>query len=151
MRHVRHGDPRAVLAAAIGALADADLEIKAISPVIATPPLGPSRRRYANAAAIASTGLGPEELLDRLHTIEHAFGRRRSGQGWSARVLDLDIVLWSGGAWASEALVVPHREFRSRAFVLAPARTIAPEWRDPVTGKTVRQLHARLTRARALP
>ena len=125
--------------------------VEALSPIVSSAPLGPSRRRYANAAAIVSTELAPEDLLDALHRIEHAFGRRRSGQDWRARVLDLDIVLWSGGAWCSERLVIPHREFRRRAFVLAPARAIAPEWRDPVTGRTVRQLHHRLTRARALP
>jgi 2-amino-4-hydroxy-6-hydroxymethyldihydropteridine diphosphokinase len=62
-------------------------------------------------------------------------------------VLDLDLVLWSGGAWASDRLVLPHPEFRRRTFVLAPAATIAPAWRDPLTGLTVRQLGARLNRA----
>ena len=151
MRHARIGRPEEVLAAAIAALADAGLDIEATSPIIASAPLGPSRRRYANAAAIVSTELAPEELLDLLHALEHAFGRRRSGQDWRARVLDLDVVLWNGGPWASERLLIPHPEFRSRTFVLAPARAIAPDWRDPVTGQTIRQLHARLTRARALP
>ena len=43
---------------------------------------------------------------------------------WRARVLDLDIVLWSAGPWASERLVIPHGEFRRRAFVLGPAAAI---------------------------
>jgi 2-amino-4-hydroxy-6-hydroxymethyldihydropteridine diphosphokinase len=150
MRHARFGGPRAVLAAAIGTGAEV-AEIEAISTIMSSAPLGPSRRRYANAVAVVSTALAPEELLDALHGIERAFGRRRLGEDWRARVLDLDIVLWSGGAWASKRLVIPHREFRSRAFVLGPACAIAPDWRDPVTGKTLRQLHARLTRARALP
>nr|WP_126177193.1 2-amino-4-hydroxy-6-hydroxymethyldihydropteridine diphosphokinase [Tsuneonella rigui] len=150
MRHARHGGPREVLRAAVGALADV-ARVEAVSPIVSSAPLGPSRRRYANAAAIVSTNLAPEDLLDALHRIEHAFGRRCSGQDWRARVLDLDIVLWSGGAWASRRLVVPHSEFRTRAFVLAPARAIAADWGDPVTGQTIRHLHARLTRARALP
>jgi 2-amino-4-hydroxy-6-hydroxymethyldihydropteridine diphosphokinase len=66
-------------------------------------------------------------------------------------VLDLDIVLWSGGPWASERLVIPHPEFRSRAFVLAPAAAVAPGWRDPVTGRTLRQLNARLLHAVTSP
>ena len=40
---------------------------------------------------------------------------------------------------------------RERTFVLAPATRIAPRWRDPVTGFTVRQLYARLTRSNPLP
>ena len=139
-----------MLRAAASALADV-ARVEAVSPIVSSAPLGPSRRRYANAAAVVSTELAPEDLLDALHRIEHAFGRRRLGEDWRARVLDLDIVLWSGGAWASDRLVIPHREFRTRAFVLDPARAIASDWRDSVTGQTIRQLHARLNRARALP
>ena len=64
-------------------------------------------------------------------------------------MLDLDLVLWSGGCFAAPGLVIPHPLFRNRAFVLAPAVQIAPRWRDPVTGLSVRQLHARLTRPAA--
>jgi 2-amino-4-hydroxy-6-hydroxymethyldihydropteridine diphosphokinase len=65
-------------------------------------------------------------------------------------VLDLDVVLWSGGAWASSRLTVPHAAFRTRTFVLDPAATIAPDWRDPLTGLTLRQLAVRLRRRRPL-
>jgi 2-amino-4-hydroxy-6-hydroxymethyldihydropteridine diphosphokinase len=125
--------------------------VEAASRTLASAPIGPSRRRYANAAVIVATAAGPEAVLDRLQGIEHAFGRRRRGARWGARVLDLDIVLWSGGPWASERLVIPHPEFRSRAFVLAPAAAIAPGWRDPVTGRTLRQLNARLLHAVTSP
>jgi 2-amino-4-hydroxy-6-hydroxymethyldihydropteridine diphosphokinase len=43
-----------------------------------------------------------------------------------------------------DGLVVPHPEFRRRLFVLEPLADIAPDWRDPVTGATVRQLLHRL-------
>ncbi|MCW1429647.1 2-amino-4-hydroxy-6-hydroxymethyldihydropteridine diphosphokinase [Novosphingobium sp. JCM 18896] len=147
-RHHRHGDPRGVLRAAFAALDRKGLKLKASSPIMASAPLGPSRRRYANAAALVKTDLAPDALLDRLKTIERRFGRRRGGQAWSTRVLDLDIVLWSGGAWASPGLTVPHVSLRERRFVLAPAVTIAPTWRDPLTGLTLRHLLARLDRRR---
>jgi 2-amino-4-hydroxy-6-hydroxymethyldihydropteridine diphosphokinase len=147
VRHPRHGGPRRVIGAAVTAMAEAGLSLEAVSAVQDSAPLGPSRRRYANAAAVLASDLPPEALLDRLQWIEGEFGRRRRGARWCARVLDLDIVLWSGGPWAGERLVVPHREFRARAFVLTPAARIAPAWRDPVTGLTVRQLAARHRRA----
>jgi 2-amino-4-hydroxy-6-hydroxymethyldihydropteridine diphosphokinase len=100
---------------------------------------------------LVTTGLEPRALLALLKRVERAFGRQSGGQRWSSRVLDLDIVLWSGGCWSSPELTVPHREFRKRRFVLDPAVGIAPLWRDPVSGLTVRQLRARLTRLERLP
>ena len=96
--------------------------------------------------------LGTEHLLLAvLKEIERRFGRRAGGRRWSARVLDLDLVLWSGGAWSSPSLTVPHAAFRERDFVLAPARALVPDWRDPVTNLSLRQLKARLTRPRPMP
>ncbi|MEO7247321.1 MAG: 2-amino-4-hydroxy-6-hydroxymethyldihydropteridine diphosphokinase [Novosphingobium sp.] len=143
--HHRHGNPRKVLAAALARLDRMGLHLEAASPVIETAPLGPSRRRYANGAALVRSKLDPLALLRRLQNIEAKFGRRRQGYQWRARVLDLDVVLWSGGAFAAHGLLIPHPEFRSRAFVLTPARAIAGNWRDPISGHTLRQLHFRLT------
>ena len=150
VRHPRHGPPRRVVAAAMRALAKR-FDLAARSAIADSAPLGPSNRRYANAAAVLETGCEPGEMLAALHAIERDFGRRRRGRRWRARVLDLDLVLWSGGAYAAPGLTIPHPEFRGRAFVLAPARAIAPGWRDPVTALTPRQLHARLTRPCPLP
>ncbi len=151
MRHVRHGPPERVLGAALGELEREGLKILAAAPVIRSAPLGPSRRRYANGAVLVRAKQGPDELLDLLKAIERRFGRTRGGQRWASRVLDLDIVLWSGGAWSSPGLTVPHPAFRQRTFVLAPVLAIAPDWRDPLTALSLRQLHARLTRPRPLP
>ena len=146
-RHHRHGAPAAVLQAALAALSDEGIGLEATSPIVASAPLGPSLRRYANGAALVRFAGTPDRLLERLKRIEAAFGRRRGGQRWAARVLDLDVVLWQGGAWSSPGLTVPHVAFRNRAFVLGPAMQIAPRWRDPLTGLTLTQLYARLTKA----
>lgn len=138
-RRGRHGSPRDEVRAALALLSPI-----AVSPVIASAPIGPSRRQFANAVALIECAEAPPALLARLKEIERAFGRRR-GARWGMRVLDLDIVLWSGGAWASAGLIVPHSAFRQRRFVLDPLARIAPGWRDPVTGRTVRQLRHRLT------
>jgi 2-amino-4-hydroxy-6-hydroxymethyldihydropteridine diphosphokinase len=144
-RRSRHGSPAATVAAAL-----AELRAETASPVYRTPALGPAGRSFATAAALLTTNLTPPELLDRLQDMERAFGRRR-GRKWGPRVLDLDILLWSGGAWASPGLVVPHPEMRRRRFVLEPLAQIAPDWRDPLSGATVRQLLARLTAPRPTP
>lgn len=147
MPHARHGPPERVLRAAFEALGELPhVKLKAVSPILRSAPLGPSRRRYANAAAILKTRLDPAGLLASLRNVEARFGRRRRGQAWGARVLDLDIILWSGGCHASPGLVIPHVSFRGRRFVVEPARSIAGDWRDPVTGLCVRHIYARLTR-----
>jgi 2-amino-4-hydroxy-6-hydroxymethyldihydropteridine diphosphokinase len=137
-RHHRHGAPEAVVAAAMMALAELG-EVEARSPIIRTAALGPAGRSFANAAVLLSTAVAPLALLHQLKLLERGFGRR-GGRRWGARVLDLDIILWSGGCWQQDGLVIPHREFRARRFVLQPLAAIAPDWRDPLTGRTVRQL-----------
>ena len=138
-----------MLAAALRALEAEGGQVVRAAPVLLSDPVGPSIRRYANSAAVVETRLAPPAMLALAKRIERAFGRRPGGRRWTARVLDLDLVLWSGGPFAAPDLTIPHPLFRQRAFVLAPAAAIAPDWRDPVTGFTVRQLHARLTRPRA--
>lgn len=146
-RHILHGDPRRVLMAALAALESEDIEPVDASPIIASAPLGPSRRQYANAVALVASPLSPPEMLDRLQAIESAFGRR-TGQRWSARTLDLDILLWSGGTWADATLTIPHPAMTERRFVLDPLAAIAPDWRHPVTARTVRQLAMQLARSK---
>lgn len=136
-RRGRHGAPEAELRAALAAIGGV---VKA-SPIIATAPLGPSRRRFANAAALVESSESPPDLLARLKRIERDFGRRR-GRRWDSRVIDLDIILWSGGAWASSGLTIPHPQFRRRGFVLQPLNAIVSGWRDPLTGRTIRHLAA---------
>ena len=108
-------------------------ERRAVSTIRATPALGPAGRGFANAVAILlDSDLDPAELLDALKAIEREFGRR-GGRRWGPRVLDLDIILWSGGMWGG-APTIPHPAFREPPFVLAPLAELAPGWRDPVTG-----------------
>ena len=144
-RRGRHGSPADVVRAALAAIGG----VVAVSPIVTSAPVGPSLRRFANAAALVECDDSPVEMLARLKQIERSFGRRR-GQRWGARVIDLDILLWSGGMWSDGGLTIPHIAFRSRDFVLAPLATIAPDWRDPLTGRSVRQSRALLTRRRPL-
>jgi 2-amino-4-hydroxy-6-hydroxymethyldihydropteridine diphosphokinase len=129
-----------------------DIDVFAQSAVITSAAMGPSLRCYANAATVVSTDLPPSELLTRLQGIESHFGRIRRGQPWGARTLDLDIILWSGGIWADRNpdLNIPHPAMRNRNFVLTPAAMIVPDWRDPITGLSIRQLQSRFNRPKRL-
>jgi 2-amino-4-hydroxy-6-hydroxymethyldihydropteridine diphosphokinase len=96
---------------------------------------------YLNAAVVGSApaGMTPRALVDALLAIERERGRERPFPR-APRTLDLDLVLYGDLTVKEEGLEVPHPRFRERAFVLEPLAAIAPDLRDPVTGKTVGEL-----------
>jgi 2-amino-4-hydroxy-6-hydroxymethyldihydropteridine diphosphokinase len=144
-RHGRHGSPAGVVAAAIAAL-DEHFDLFDAAPLVLNAATGGAGRDFANSAALVESHLDPLALLSALKGIERAFGRR-SGRRWGARVLDLDIVLWSGGRVRSRALTIPHRALSEREFMIGPLAVVAPNWR--VSGSlTARHLLHRLARRR---
>lgn len=82
---------------------------------------------YLNAVAAIETDLDAVTLLDKLQAIEFSQGRRRDGERWASRSLDLDILLYGNETIANERLTVPHPEICQRDFVLLPLVEIAPE------------------------
>ena len=143
--HGRYGRPPQVVEAAIARL-DEDFGLFDSSPIILNSAIGGAGRDFANAVTLIESALDPPEMLRRIKAIEREFGRRR-GKHWAARVLDLDIILWSGGRFRSRSLNIPHYGLEQRSFVLQPLAAIAPEWR--VRGSlTARQLAHRLARSR---
>ncbi|HKP34747.1 MAG TPA: 2-amino-4-hydroxy-6-hydroxymethyldihydropteridine diphosphokinase [Sphingomicrobium sp.] len=125
--HGRFGRPAGVVEAAIARL-DEEFGLFDASPIVLNAAHGDAGRDFANAVAIVESGLGPPAMLSQLKAIERAFGRRH-GRRWGPRVLDLDLVLWSGGRFRSRRLTVPHAQIDKRSFVLQPLAAIAPAWR----------------------
>lgn len=98
---------------------------------------------FLNAAAVGEAALSPRELLEALLAVERARGRERPFPG-AARTLDLDLLLYGDAEIDEVGLTVPHPRFRERRFVLEPLAQIAPDFRDPATGRTIRELLASL-------
>ncbi|MCY7320971.1 MAG: 2-amino-4-hydroxy-6-hydroxymethyldihydropteridine diphosphokinase [Phormidesmis sp. CAN_BIN36] len=94
---------------------------------------------YLNQCALLKTTLVPHELLQVLLAIELQFGRVRQQQ-WSARTLDLDLLLFDDVVLNMPDLQIPHPRMRDRAFVLVPLAEIASDWVEPVTGIAIGQL-----------
>lgn len=145
--HGRHGRPAGVIGAAIARL-DQDFGLFDASPILLNPAHGGAGRDFANAVALVESPLDPDALLTALKAIERDFGRR-PGRRWGARVLDLDILAWSGGRVRSKRLTIPHPRLADRAFAIGPLATIAPDWRL-IGPHTARHLATRLARRRAL-
>ena len=115
------GDSRDILAGGADAIAGLpEVRVTAVSPVYETAPVGgPAQPDYLNAVLLVSTGLGPRELLGRLHEIEAAFDRVRLVR-WGPRTLDIDIITIAGERSDDPELTLPHPRAHERAFVLAP-------------------------------
>ncbi len=99
---------------------------------------------FLNAAIALTTTLAPEALLDALQEIEEALGRPRVHPKGTARTIDLDLLLYDNRVLTTPVLTLPHPELAKRMFVLAPLCAIAPDVRDPRTGRTMRQLRTSL-------
>ena len=152
------------LLAAIADLSGDGMEVVASSRLFKTPcfPVG-AGPDYVSAAVALRTELAPGEVLARLHAIEARYGRERV-QRWGQRTLDLDLVAmedmvlpdtatqdrWRAlppEAQATQApgeLILPHPRVQDRAFVLVPLADVAPDWRHPRLGLSVREMLDRL-------
>ena len=135
----KHGPPRETLAAALLAIEEAGITVTAFSRWYATAPVPASDQPdFVNIVASLDTQLEPGPLMTVLHGIEHAFGRAR-GEPNAARVLDVDL-LDHNGTISTDWPVLPHPRMEGRAFVLVPLRDVAPDWRHPVSGRSVSEL-----------
>lgn len=161
-----HGDhaPERTLADAVAGLPAEGAVIRAVSRFFTTPCFPPGAGPdYVNAAIRVDTALPAGALLAALHRIEARFGRARA-QRWGMRTLDLDLLAmgdrvlpdratyarWAGldpatqASAAPDRLILPHPRLHERGFVLVPLADIAPDWRHPVTGKSVAEMCAAL-------
>ncbi len=140
------GDRAAQLAAAIAALrAHPGVRVEALSTVYETAPVGPPPQGpYLNAVARLRTRLAPRALLERLLEIEVAAGRRRGGPRWSARTLDLDLLLYGSLVLDERGLCIPHPRLHERAFVLEPLCELAPRLVHPRLGSRIEELARRV-------
>jgi 2-amino-4-hydroxy-6-hydroxymethyldihydropteridine diphosphokinase len=153
------GDAPATLAAgvrALGALPGARL--RGVSRLYATRPVGVADQPEFHNAVVAldvpagsDPAAGAVALLVALKQLERDFGRRERAR-WGPRELDLDLLVFGGtriavdrppeglsldAGTADRLLVVPHREARSRLFVLAPLGDLAAGLVPPGWGVTV--------------
>ena len=127
-----------LLHAAIAAFDATRVRVDAVSSFYRTRPLGPSQPEYVNLVLKVNTVLGGRGLLREMQGVEAAFGRAREVK-WGPRTLDIDLLSIPTGR-AGPDPILPHGEMHLRGFVLYPLHEIAPGWRHPVFGTSIRQL-----------
>lgn len=138
------GDRRRNLEAGLAGLRRAGCEPLACSSIWETEPVdSPGAPWFWNMAVQLRTRQRPLPLLDTLLRVERAAGRIRSVAN-APRVLDLDLLLIGELRLAHPRLQLPHPRMWQRSFVLEPLAEIAPELRNPLSGRTVAEERRRL-------
>ena len=119
------------------------------SPILLNAALGGAGRDFANAVALVESELEPPDMLqqpqgDRTRVRPPT----RDGAG-GPRVLDLDIVAWSGGKWRSRGLTIPHKSAIEReASSSARSPRSRPDWRARTADLTAHHFAHRLAHRR---
>jgi len=138
------GVSESVFKAAMKQLSRPGIHSIAVSGIKKTKPVGQSAgEEFLNAAATLECELSPYDLLNALHEIEQAFGRRRTTH-WGPRTLDLDLCLYGNEAIDDSRLVLPHPAMWYRKFVLDPALDIAADMVHPLLQQSITELHTDL-------
>ena len=127
------GDRLAALRAARDALPAHGVSVIAASSVYETEPQGEVEDQpdFLNACLEVETELGAEDLLAACKAVERELGRTPGGARHGPRPIDVDVLLLGGLEHRSERLTLPHREVRSRRFVLEPLLDLDPELELP--------------------
>jgi 2-amino-4-hydroxy-6-hydroxymethyldihydropteridine diphosphokinase len=135
------GDRHRNLERAVELLPSDGVVVESLSGIYETEPWGfDSETSFLNMAASLETDFSPEELLKYLLSVEVMMGRIREGKGYSARVIDIDLLFYDNLVIETPLLKLPHPLLHKRFFVLKPLNDIAPNLKHPLLGLTVAEM-----------
>lgn len=121
---------------AINLIADKVGAVLKVASVYETTSWGFDSNNFYNTCIKVSTYLPPEQLILRLLSIEKELGRtRKNSEGYSDRLIDLDILLFDDEIIFSKTLIVPHPRMLERKFALVPLVEIARNVIHPIEKK----------------
>jgi 2-amino-4-hydroxy-6-hydroxymethyldihydropteridine diphosphokinase len=104
----------------------------------------PDDPSYFNGVVRIETGLSPSDLRRGvLREIENALGRRRGGDKYAARTIDLDIVMYADLVQDDGDLVLPDPDILKREFLSVPLSELDPEMPLPGSGARMKDIAAR--------
>ena len=98
---------------------------------------------FYNSMVHLKSEMSPIELISKIQLIEKKLKKnKRIING--PRKIDLDIIFWDYKIFNSQELSIPHPRASERDFVLFPMQDIVPNFRDPISKLTVKELIVRL-------
>lgn len=134
------GDRAARIKEAVTSLDRLGVRIQRGSALYETEPVGPVKQPwFLNAVVASETDLDPKGLLSVCKRIEREIGRKK-GIRFGPRVVDIDILLYRQQVIDEGELLIPHPQMCQRKFMLIPLIEIAPNIRDPKTGKSFSEI-----------
>ena len=113
-----------------------------VSPVYQTKAIGFDGEDFLNLAVAIDTNLDVLALDSWLHALEDAHGRRRDQPRFSARTLDIDIVLFDDLIVSGPGNLQLPRPELEHAFVLKPLFDLNPRLVVPGTQRSLAMLWA---------
>ena len=115
--------------------------LRILSSLYETEPWGyESPNTFLNAVIQIETEIEPQKCLDIAKAIEREMGRVHTKEGYEDRIIDIDIHFYDDTIYHSGNLTIPHPLIEKRDFVLRPMAEIAPDFRHPISGKTMKNL-----------
>ena len=119
-----------------------DITVRAVSTCYESPAVGgpDDAPAFFNAAVLATTHLGPEELRGVLRSIEADLGRVRTSDKNAPRTIDLDLAYYGDLVEDFDGWSVPDPNVATQAHVAIPIAEVAPRRVVPVTGRTTVQI-----------
>ena len=104
-----------------------------ISSIYESEPVGFTGDTFYNLVVSFNSNLSVKEVAKQLRQIELDNGRTRDCQKFSARTLDLDLILYDDLILNDGRLQIPRDEIERYAFVLEPLAEIAPTLKHPIS------------------
>ncbi|MCK9608386.1 MAG: 2-amino-4-hydroxy-6-hydroxymethyldihydropteridine diphosphokinase [Methylomonas sp.] len=120
-----------------------------LSSVYETEPVGFVGDSFYNLIVGFDSDLSAKEIAKTLRQIELDHGRTRESQKFSARTLDLDLILYGNQVINDGRLQIPRDEIERYAFVLEPLAELAGNERHPITNETYADLWRRFDKSQA--
>lgn len=116
-------------------------DVVSVSNLYLSPSWGFESDDFYNCALLLHTDKTAEKVLEGLQEIEKRLGRtEKIGEGYEARIIDIDIVDFNGESISVHNLTIPHPQLHKRLFVLLPLKDVSSNYMHPIFQKNIDKL-----------